>query len=157
MPLCDTALRLAQRGVYALRWSDRILQEAEKNLIELGRFDTEKIRRRFRVIREQFADAEVTGYMQLIDSMRCDRKDRHVLAAAVRASANQIVTSNLRDFPDETVRPYDIEVVSPDAFLLNSLDAAPRTTYEVLREQIAALKRPVDVLATLAKAGAPEF
>jgi hypothetical protein len=45
--------------------------------------------------------------------MKCDTKDRHVLAAAARNSANQIVTMILRDFPDHALEPYGIEAAPP--------------------------------------------
>lgn len=151
---------MAQRDLYAVRWSRQILEEAERNLIASG-YDPERIRRRFEMIRTHFADGEVLGYEDLIDMMKCDTKDRHVLAAAVRSSANQIVTMNLRDFPEHALEPYSIEAVSPDTFFLNALDLAPKATTEVIREQIRALKRPplstATVLAALAKCGAPQF
>lgn len=40
-------------------------------------------------------------------------KDRHVLAAAVRAAAAAVVTFNLDDFPDVAVDPFDIEALHP--------------------------------------------
>ena len=45
-------------------------------------------------------------------------EDRHVLAAAVAASAEVIVTFNLNDFPTEACRPHEIEAMHPDEFLL---------------------------------------
>jgi hypothetical protein len=50
-------------------------------------------------MRDAFPDAEVRGYQDLIDSMTCHKKDRHVLAAVVRANVEVIVTFNLQDFP----------------------------------------------------------
>jgi len=73
-------------------------------------------------MRRSFPDAEVAGYATLIDSMTCDEKDRHVLAAAVRSDAEVLVTFNVTDFPEASVKSYDIEVVSPDDFLLDQLD-----------------------------------
>lgn len=46
-----------------------------------------------------FPDATVAGYELLVDGMTNDPKDRHVLAAAVRANAEVVVTFNIRDFP----------------------------------------------------------
>jgi hypothetical protein len=44
-------------------------------------------------------DALVTGYEDLIEELYLpDPDDRHVLAAAIRARADVIVTANLRHF-----------------------------------------------------------
>ena len=51
--------------------------------------------------------------------MTNDRKDRHLLAAAVRCGAHAIVTSNVRHFPAESVRVYEIDVLTPDDFLVH--------------------------------------
>lgn len=40
--------------------------------------------------------------------MTIDSRDRHVLAAAVRANAEVLVTFNTRDFPEPALKPYDI-------------------------------------------------
>jgi predicted nucleic acid-binding protein len=57
--------------------------------------------------------------------LACDPKDRHVLAAAVRADAAAIVTVNIRDFPAPSVESFEIEIIDPDTFLLDQLDLAP--------------------------------
>lgn len=137
-----------------------MLQEAAKNLIEAGR-DEEKIRKRFDAIRTHFAEYEVTGFESLIELMTCDPKDRHVLAAAVVGGANQIVTANIKDFPNDAVVPYNIEIVTPDEFLLNVADMYPRIVLEVVQEQAAALRSPPmgvdEVLNAISKCGAPEY
>ncbi len=56
--------------------------------------------------------------------MTNDPKDRHVLAAAVAASATHVVTVNLRDFPIAS-RPSDVLVQAPDRFLLDRLRENP--------------------------------
>lgn len=160
MPICDTALRFAQKDLYAPRWSAAIIEEAQRNLIQSGK-DPATIQKRFQVIREIFPECEVDGYEAIIELMHCDDKDRHVLAAAVWGNVDQIVTFNLRDFPVEAVAPYRIDIVSPDDFLLNVLDMFPKIAVEVIQEQAAELKRPPlsvdDVLAALSKCGATEF
>jgi len=45
-----------------------------------------------------FPEADVTGYRPLISAMSNDPKDRQVVAAAVKAGAQVIVTSNIKDF-----------------------------------------------------------
>lgn len=71
-------------------------------------------------------DFLVTDYEPLVPGLMLpDANDRHVLAAAIRCSAQAIVTFNLEDFPVEAVSPFGIEAKHPDDFLLESLDLAP--------------------------------
>ena len=87
-------------------------------------------------------------------------KDRHVLAAAIHAGANVIVTSNLRDFPPRALAPYGIQAQSPDDFLCALLDAFPEQMAAIIAEQAADLKRtpktPDDILSAVGLI-APEF
>lgn len=160
VPLLDTCIRMAHKDLCAIRWTAEILNEAQRNLVK-RRKDKDRIRLRFAALREHFPDWEVEGYEDLIASLKCEEKDRHVLAAAIRCSASQIVTCNLQDFPEAALTPYGIEAISPDNFLLNVLTLCPKETAMVLQEQAADLKRPSlaidDVLSALAKCGAPNF
>lgn len=54
-----------------------------------------------------------SGHQSLVAAMKNDEKDRHVVAAAVKAGAQVIVTSNLRDFRE---LPDGIEVQPPITF-----------------------------------------
>jgi hypothetical protein len=103
----------------------------------------------------------VTGYESLVEGMTNEPKDRHVLAAAVRASAEAIVTFNERDFPEQALKPYDVVAIHPDDFLLDQLDQYPILTIEVLQRQAAAYRRePTTVgrlLPLLQRSGLPRF
>ena len=93
--------------------------------------------------------------------MTCDPKDRHVLAAAVCADAQVLVTFNIADFPDDCTKSYDIAVVSPDDFLLDALDLYPGHTLAALRAQASSYRSPAmtveDLLGRLAAAGVRRF
>lgn len=54
-----------------------------------------------------------------------DPGDRHVLAAAIHANAEVILTCNLADFPAETLARSNIEAQHPDDFLVYLLGQAP--------------------------------
>ena len=45
-------------------------------------------------------------------------KDRHVLAAAIHAGAEVLLTFNLKDFPDEAMAPWGIDALHPQNYLL---------------------------------------
>jgi len=67
-------------------------------------------------------DCLVSGYEPLIEGLKLpDPDDRHVLAAAIMAGAQVIVTRNLKDFPAADLEPWNIEAKSPDAFVLDQI------------------------------------
>ena len=151
--LNDVILGLAERGLFRPLWSERILEELSKNLAEHSIPDA-NVKRRVDAMRHAFPDATVSGFEDLIGTMTNDPKDRHVLAAGIRANCEVLVTFNLRDFPDESVDAYDIEIVHPDKFLLDQLDLYPGPTVGVLRQLIADYSSPTlemeDLLVRLA-------
>jgi hypothetical protein len=85
MPLCDTVLRLASLDIFEPYWSEAILTEIGNTLSKFGK-SQEQIDRRLSRMREAFPEAIVEGFEFLIPAMSNDAKDRHVLAAAVRAA-----------------------------------------------------------------------
>jgi hypothetical protein len=84
-----------------------------------------------------------------------------VVAAALRAQAHAIVSTNVRDYPVDILGPLNIEVIHPDNFLLDQL-ASLRESCSTSYESKPAHTRqpaltPVDLLARLARAGVPGF
>ena len=68
--------------------------------------------------------------------------DRHVLAAAIRAGAQAIVTFNLADFPADRLASYNIEAKHPDDFVIDTIDLSPGAVAKVIADQAGALKNP---------------
>src|SRR5687767_5943738 len=130
--LRDTLLRAAAAGFYQLRWSAEILNEMERNLVSTGTMPADKAARLRATMEEYFPEAEVTGYQSLIAGMQNEAKDRHVVAAAVKAGAQVVTTANLKDFDP---LPDHLEAQSPDEFLCNLFDLDPEGFVEMLREQ----------------------
>src|SRR5690606_934069 len=135
-------------GLYRALWSADILEELERNLVEDG-IRADSVRRLVAEMRGAFPDAEVSGYRSLIDGLTCDPKDRHVLAAAVRADAAAIVTFNLDDFAPASVDPFELDVIDPDTFLLDQLDLAPPAVIDELQLQAVANRREPKTLPGL--------
>jgi hypothetical protein len=134
MPLCDTLLRLAEDpAFYIPKWSDVILRELQSTLQRMG-YTLVQASRRITAMETAFEGAKVTGYECLVASMTNDPKDRHVLAAAVLCGAHAIVTDNVKHFPPESVKPYDLDVQTPDDFLTQQF----HLNQDLMRERIAA-------------------
>ncbi len=159
--LRDTLIRAYGSDFYRLHWSDDILAEVVRNLVENGMTTVEganRLEQRFRTVLEA---AEVTGYSALISAMTNHPKDRHVVAAAVAAGAQIIVTENLRDFPASALEPFGIEAHTSDTFLVNLFDLDAEAMITIIHEQSQATNRPhlsVDtILDHLARDGAPAF
>jgi hypothetical protein len=123
-------------------WSEDILVETHRTMVEKLNAVPELADKRLNTMRENFIDAQVTGYRELIGSMRNNEKDRHVLAAAVRERAEVIVTADLGGFPAEVVDPYNIEVRHPDPFLLDQIDLYEDATRSALLGILAAYENP---------------
>ena len=100
LPVRDTLLRVAQQNLYAVRWSQRILDEVARNLVNDRRATRDQARNLLDVMQRAFEDAEVpeAAIAALEPTMLNEPADRHVLAAAVASDAEAIVTSNLRHF-----------------------------------------------------------
>ena len=89
----------------------------------------------------------------LIASMPNEESDRHVLAAAVIARAEVIVTENISDFSPEVCGPFGVEAQTLDQFLgyLVSLDSDEvwRAIEEMARRRTRPPMAVDDVVATL--------
>ncbi len=139
LTLRDTVLRAAAHDFFQLRWTKDILDEMERNLAKTGTTTAEKAAKLRAQMERFFPEAMVAGYETLIPVMQNDVKDRHVVAAAVKAGAQVVMTSNLKDFRP---LPDGIEAQSPDEFLCNLFDLDPDGFVEMLREQAGDLQRP---------------
>ena len=118
--LCDLLLRLAEDpAFYSPKWSAQILQEVEKNL-QSGPFQISPAKARYRVacMETAFPEALTVVEHYFVNVMPNDENDRHVLACAVLARADCIVTANLKHFPAEQIADFGIEVLHPDKFLI---------------------------------------
>lgn len=93
-------------------------------------------------MREAFPEASVHGFESLEDGLSCHPKDRHVLAAAIAAGADTLVTFNVRDFPEESCRPYGIAVPDPDVFLLELMARDGRGCQAAVEREAQRMRRP---------------
>ncbi|GAA5105242.1 PIN domain-containing protein [Haloechinothrix salitolerans] len=160
--LRDLLIRIAQGGLVQAKWTDEILDEVFRN-VEANRpdLDPNKLARTRMLITRSVRDCLVTGYEPLVKSLELpDPDDRHVLAAAIKAHAQVIVTSNLRDFPRDALEPWSVEAKDPDAFVLDQIDLRKSLVYGAVQQIADSRCNPPetvqDVLVQLERAGLVE-
>jgi predicted nucleic acid-binding protein len=130
-------MRLTLAGLFQARWSAQVHEEWIRAVLrDHPGLPVERLYD-IRAAKDRHAeDSLVTGYEVLIEAMRLpDPDDRHVLAAALVARADVIVTRNLRDFPAEALTPYNIEAQHPDEFVRHLIDLAPIVVVDAVRDQ----------------------
>jgi predicted nucleic acid-binding protein len=160
MTLRDTLLRAADAGLYRPYWTDDILEEVRRNLVEERHVTAEQAERLIAQMKRYFPESLITHHTALIPDMTNHPKDRHVLAAAVAAGAQIIVTDNLRDFPHAALDPLGVEAQSADTFLTDLFALDSERMARIVEEQAQDRHKPpkttLQVLAILAK-HAPTF
>ncbi|HMQ64817.1 MAG TPA: PIN domain-containing protein [Arachnia sp.] len=153
--LRDVLIRVGLARLVRPKWTELILDEVFRSLrANRPDLDPARLARTRGLMNDAIRDVMVTGHEYLVDQLDLpDRDDRHVLAAAIHANAELIVTKNLRDFPSDRLAPWGVEARHPDDFLTRLHQEHP----DALGGIIAAIARargrdttPDDVLDHLA-------
>ena len=159
--VADVLLRVAEAGAYTPHWSPQVLAELRPNLAKIDTVGDAGAGARLDAMSSAFPRAAVTRYEGLIEAMTCSPEDRHVLAAAVYAKCQVLVTYNVPDFPAASASPHGVTVLTPDQFLLDQLDLHPVWVVRSLREMSHASRKPPlspsALLDSLARSGLAGF
>lgn len=144
LPSCATFSCIWRCRASFARWSECVQEEWIRNLLDnrpdLTRTQLERTRQLMNV---HVPDALVTRYEQLIPALTLpDPNDRHVLAAAIRGGASVIVTNNLQDFPENFLEEYEIDVQTPDEFILHPIGLYPAEVCAAAEDHRASLHNP---------------
>lgn len=158
----DILLRFAHAGFFRACWTDRIEGEWTSRLLAQKPNLAASVEAQLAAMREHFPEALVTGYEPLIEVLTLpDPDDRHVLAAAIRCGAQQIITENLADFPDDALAPFSVEANSADDFLLQTFELYPAEAVEVLSRMRQSYRNPPfsasDFILDLTAKGMPKL
>lgn len=143
-PLRDLLIRLARTGLISARWTERIHDEWMRSLLKnRPDLDPAKVQRTRELMDAAVPGALVDGYERRIARLELpDPDDRHVLAAAIEAEAELIVTFNARHFPRRILSTHGIDAVRPDAFVLELLSRDAEHVHSAVRAHRGALVNP---------------
>ena len=140
----DILLQIAIAELFEPKWSPDIHGE----LIDTFRkirpdIDPQRIERIWAEMNHYFPKALITGYEDLVDDLYLpDPNDRHVLAAAIHADCDFIVTEDRKHFPVEVLETYGIMRLRPDDFLLMLLHSNPDDFIDAVRVVLVRLTSP---------------
>lgn len=157
--LRDILLSLADQDLYSPKWSDEIHREWVDNLLKnQNTITAADLQYTINQMSIAFPDANVIGFEALMEDLQLtDNNDKHVLAAAIHCGATVIVTSNLKDFPEDYLAKFGIQAFSPDTFIDHLIHFDPDRSIDALRAQVDRLINPpltfADVLRTFEKNG----
>ncbi|MFD8606790.1 toxin-antitoxin system, toxin component, PIN family protein [Streptomyces sp. TSRI0445] len=159
--LRDLLIRVSQQGFVRARWTAMILDEVDRNLARDHGIPPETLQRRRTLMNDAIRDCLITGFEPLIEGLKLpDQDDRHVLAAAIQASAQVIVTNNRKDFPPDYLDNWGIERKSADEFIMDLIGLDDRVVYACVKEIATSRRRPPqtfeDVLGQLERSGLTE-
>lgn len=156
-------LGVAQHGLITPFWSDRLLEEWARAAARTHGPEGDVVARgEIALQKAQFPDAMTTGWkiptgLPLLP----DPDDQHVVATALSAQAETIITFNLRDFPTRKLSPLGIAPRHPDAVLIEIYGDHPGTIERICHhafEQISHFPdAPKTLRALLKKAGLPRL
>ena len=158
-PLRDLLMRLALAGLFDARWSDAIQDEWTRNLLaDRPGLSPASLARVRALMEAHVPDCLVADYQDIIPTLTLpDLDDRHVLAAAIHAHADVIVTANLRHFPSDVLARYGIRPQRPDDFIGHLADQDASRVVDAVRRQRAGLRSPtytaLELLDTLERQG----
>lgn len=162
--LRDLILEIRGRDLYRCHWSKRIQNEYEQALMaKRPPLSLEQVQRITARMNEAYPDALLDVPPALISAVLGlpDPDDAHVVALAVHAGANAIVTFNLRDFASDVLDPFDLELIHPDDFLLAQFDLAEAVVVSAAATCRKRSRKPAytadNFLDHIERAGLPKF
>ena len=156
----DLLFWFAHYDLYTPKWSEHIFDEW-KSVMERKGISPEVSERQVNKANLAIPDASVKNYDGLIAGLSLpDKKDCHVLAAAIKTNADIIVTNNIKDFPEEYLNTFGLKVKTADDFLTDIIDLNQEQAIAAFKEMVLNKKNPeldeLQVLDSLRRCGLNE-
>ncbi|SFK56948.1 RSP_2648 family PIN domain-containing protein [Shimia haliotis] len=158
----EVLLGVAATGAFEPRWSERILEEWARAARKIGPTGEAQARGEIALVQAAWPAASVRWKPSLEDRLYLpDANDVHVLAAAVAASCDAIVTVNAKDFPKHLLAEEGLGRLEPDGLLyrcwLDDPDGVGAVCEAVRAEAERLSGKPWDMRPLLKKARLPRL
>lgn len=149
--------------LFDLLWSEELLAEARRSLVEKKRLSEEVAARWVAYLSQGFpaGRVDISTVPPDLDlrSLTRDPEDAHVCALAIAGNAEYLFTFD-RAYLKDPLRLHGVEVPDLDEFLVRKCEEQPEAFRQMVEEQADNWGggRPVgDLLAALKRANVPEF
>jgi predicted nucleic acid-binding protein len=120
----EMVLGVARAGLFEPIWSARLLEEWARAAIKLGPEGEIQARSEVSMLRAAWPNSERPAAPGVERRLWLpDENDIHVLAVAVDAGADVIMTLNAKDFPRGILAEEGLERVDPDRYLMSFWEA----------------------------------
>lgn len=145
----DLVLSLAFARTFEPLWSTRILDETRLAILRMTGSVEESVRH-IAEIEAVFPKARVKNFEHLESELSLpDPNDNHVLAAAIKGQAQIIATDNLKDFPDKILKPYSVQPMSTDHFLVHVIELNEQRALASIKQMRKRWSKPAHSSASM--------
>jgi excisionase family DNA binding protein len=160
----DLMLALTEDGIHDVMWTDALLDEWERVIVEGQRRSPDAAAAITATIGEFFADTRIPAesYRDLVPEADGPDPDDNVhMAAAVAGQVEAIVTWNEKDFACDFLKNHAVSVVNPDTYLCSLFEESPQAVLATITRIAAGKQRPpmtpTVIVDALDRAGVREF
>ena len=153
--LRDYFLYAADAGAIEIHWSQEILDEMSRNLragLGLRIEDTERLEGLMNAYLEHALIEVSDQATNDIADVEMDANDRHVLAAALSADADILLSDNIRHFPKSWMDDRGIELIGSGDLIVRLAESMPAKVRSAHEMTLRHSKKDEDeLLGTLAR------
>ena len=148
----------AESGLYELRFTEKVMDEANKALVKEGVMDQNQADNRANAIQRHVPDALSPPGKEPAENLVNDQGDAHVASAAIDAKANKIITFNVKDYKANELKERGIQVMNVDDFLCDVAEKNPEGVKALLQKMYENARAGFEKFVKgFEKSGCPEF
>lgn len=156
--ISDLFLRLSEEPrLLSPRWTEEIWAETKRTLIAKLGWPEETTDSRIKAAITTFPEAMISDYEAFIEQCTNDPKDRHILAAAIRAKVETIVTMNVKHFKSVDLAPWGVTAAHPGDYLKVLYDLDEGVVVSVLHKMADIRSKSLTEMLSRLSVGVPTF
>lgn len=162
--IMDVLLTMSEELLFTWVWTDELLAEWERVIVEDGLRTSESARSVTDAVRTWFSASRIepaTYRDKVTADLSPDPDDRVHVAACLNGGADVLLTRNTKDFLVEHLVRAGVRVMTADAYLIELLRRRPSASHGAFVATAAARRRPpvspCELADRIDRAGTPAF